>query len=69
MSGDNAVCTDCHETCLSCSGGTESKCTACPDDLIMWDDSRSSAIECWTECVPGTNYDEELNMCVDCADG
>ncbi|XP_038060993.1 extracellular matrix protein FRAS1-like [Patiria miniata] len=52
------LCQACHETCLSCTAGTEFHCLTCTDSLLLK----------WSQCVPdcGSGFFEMEGICLEC---
>ncbi|XP_033644314.1 extracellular matrix protein FRAS1-like [Asterias rubens] len=53
-----SMCQACHETCLSCTAGTEYHCVTCQENYLLK----------WSQCIPncGSGFFEIENICSEC---
>ena len=58
-------CVQCHHSCLSCNGPTDSNCTSCPGQLSLGEDGTCS-IRLPSSCRDGTYFDHRKLECQSC---
>lgn len=61
VSRESFACENCHDSCASCYGPSESNCLSCPPGRHL-----TSEGSCWHECPDGTYADSGLRQCAEC---
>ncbi|KRX05397.1 Insulin-like growth factor binding protein, N-terminal [Pseudocohnilembus persalinus] len=60
----NKLCSDCHSSCASCSGGSSDYCLSCNSGYLLLKNENADNGECHKECPKG--YYSDGTYCLEC---
>uniref|UniRef100_A0A8D3B021 Growth factor receptor domain-containing protein n=1 Tax=Scophthalmus maximus TaxID=52904 RepID=A0A8D3B021_SCOMX len=66
MTQCDVFCTECHQTCMSCSGPDANQCTQCEKGLVLDPNTLLCGVTGDTDCPPGTYLHDDQFTCMGC---